>query len=89
MAGELDKEPLWIFPRFEVDIGYHVLCFFPPTRRRAKAVARADETSSVLGLTPRARFDRGKPRPLRQEGAPVSLRELLKTVPRLQLRRDL
>ena len=34
VARELNRAPLYIFPGFEVDIGYHVLCLFEPATKQ-------------------------------------------------------
>ena len=33
VSSDLGRSPLTIFPGFEVDIGYHVLCLFAPARK--------------------------------------------------------
>ncbi len=34
VAREVGRNPLVIFPGFEVSIGYHVLCLFPPAKKQ-------------------------------------------------------
>jgi DNA repair ATPase RecN len=82
VAEELERSPLWIFPGFEVDIGYHVLCLFPPVPS-GKAEHRLNEVCDVLtqlGLTRGERFSNGEPADLRSDGAYVPLKKLLSLV---------
>ena len=79
VAHEIGREPLWIFPGFEIDIGYHLLCLFEPVTQGR----RLDGISDILtkmGLPPDQRFQDGSPRLLRHEGQNVSLRTVLKIV---------
>jgi hypothetical protein len=41
VAHELNRRPLHIFPGFEVDVGYHILCLFAPAKK-ASHVRRAN-----------------------------------------------
>jgi ABC-type lipoprotein export system ATPase subunit len=79
VAEDMGREPLWIFPGFEVDIGYHVLCLFSPLRRSAGL----DEICDVLthlGLPPKSRFEDNRPTELRRDDRFVALSELLRMV---------
>jgi len=79
VAGETGREPLTIFPGFEVDIGYHLLCLFEPVKNGA-GLSRINDVLTTLGLAPAARFDRQQPVQLRHDGAAVRLRVLLAKV---------
>lgn len=80
VAGELGRNPLWIFPGFEVDIGYHVLCLFPPLRKADPGLDRVCDVLTHLGLRPENRFNGTDPKDLRREGRYVSLSEILQVV---------
>lgn len=79
VASELGREPLYILPGFEVDIGYHVLCLFEPAKK-ASHVWRVNKLLCKLGLDENERFRQGRPLPLRRNGAYVSLKELIELV---------
>lgn len=79
VAKECGRDPLFIFPGFEADIGYHVLCLFEPVKK-AKHLERVSTVLTTLGLTPEARFLKGRPQPLRRANATISLKELLEVV---------
>ena len=79
VATELGVSPLHIFPGFEIDIGYHLLCLFNPVPK-AEELSRISNVLSKLGLVETERFEAGEPRPLRKEDAPVPLRTVLRTV---------
>ena len=81
VAKALGREPISIFPGFEVDIGYHVLCLFAPARTM-RHVWRINTILTRLGLVEDARFVRGVPQELRSNGATVSLKALLELVQR-------
>ena len=80
VARDVGREPLWIFPGFEVDIGYHVLCLFAPTQRDSGSLEAVDEVLGSLGLPRGSRFAGGCPKPLRHDDAYVPLRTLLNLV---------
>ena len=82
VAKQSGRPPLYIFPGFEVDIGYHVLCLFPPTVKHIACLEVVDSALSGLGLPRGSRFESGRPRALRREDAYVPLRQLLKIVQR-------
>lgn len=76
VAEELHRQPLVIFPGFEVDIGYHLLCLFEPGTK----LSVVSDRLTTLGLAPDQRFSSGRPKPLRHGGKPVSLDTVLKIV---------
>lgn len=79
VAKELGREPVYFFPGFEVDIGYHVLCLFETTTN-ANDLVQINRILTKLGLPETERFDRGEPCRLRQRNSTVSLAELLDIV---------
>jgi len=79
VAAEVGRDPLYIFPGFEVDIGYHVLCLFNPVSKSSKLID-VSETLTTLGLGLDARFKGGKPSPLRHDNKNVALATLLHKV---------
>ncbi len=76
VSGELNRDPLVIFPGFEVDIGFHMLCIFEP----GTGLLQVSDHLTTLGLFPSARFVNGRPVPLRSNNQPVTLDELLRVV---------
>jgi DNA repair ATPase RecN len=79
VAEELGKASLVIFPGFEVDIGFHVLCLFPPVRKSA-ALDVVCDVLTELGLRPDRRFNSQGPDDLRRDGNYLPLAELLRVV---------
>lgn len=79
VAKDLEREPLAIFPGFEVDIGYHVLCLFQPAKKQ-RDVQRLNMILSKLGLAEHERFRAGAPMQLRRDGRTLSLKELIEVV---------
>lgn len=79
VAEELGVAPIVIFPGFEIDIGYHLLCLFEPLKRGAD-LSRVNDVLTTLGLAPSARFNSGIPAQLRHEAAAVPLRTILNKV---------
>lgn len=79
VAKELAREPLAIFPGFEVDIGYHVLCLFQPAKKQ-REIQRLNMILSKLGLAEHERFRAGAPLQLRRGGRTLSLKELIEVV---------
>ena len=79
VAKELNRAPISIFPGFEVDIGYHVLCLFDPAKKQ-RHVQRVNMILTKLGLAEHERFRAGEPALLRREGRTISLKELLEVV---------
>lgn len=79
VARELGREPLYILPGFEVDIGYHVLCLFGPAKKLSH-IRRVNMLLTKLGLGEQQRFRGGRPEPLRMAAENVSLKKLLEVV---------
>lgn len=79
VAREMQRNPLAIFPGFEVDIGYHVLCLFQPAKKQ-RDIQRLNMILTKLGLAENERFRAGEPSLLRREGRTISLKELLDVV---------
>ncbi len=79
VAKDLKREPLAIFPGFEVDIGYHVLCLFQPAKKQ-RDIQRLNMILSKLGLAEHERFRAGLPMQLRRDGRTLSLKELIEVV---------
>lgn len=79
VARDLGRPPLHIFPGFEVDIGYHVLCLFEPAKKE-RDIRRVNKLLCKLGLDEAERFLQGQPRHLRRAGANVSLKDLIELV---------
>jgi len=79
VARELDRPPLSIFPGFEVDLGFHVLCLFEPATK-VSHLRRVNMILIKLGLAENQRFRAGMPTALRRGDEPVSLKTLLDVV---------
>lgn len=79
VARELGRAPLFIFPGFEVDLGYHVLCLFEPATK-VSHLRRVNMILIKLGLAENQRFRGGMPNALRRGDEPVSLKTLLDVV---------
>lgn len=79
VATELGRQPLWILPGFEVDIGYHVLCLFEPARS-VRNLQEVNRTLTQLGLREGDRYQNGTLKRLRRGDEYVSLAELLSCV---------
>lgn len=79
IAKELDRNPLVIFPGFEVDIGYHVLCLFPAAKKQAQ-LEQCNRNLTKLGLAESDRFSSGSPSLLRKDGQNISLKTLISLV---------
>ncbi|HDS0927460.1 TPA: AAA family ATPase [Pseudomonas putida] len=79
VAREVGRDPLAIFPGFEVDIGYHVLCLFQPAKKQLH-IQRLHMILTKLGLAENERFRGGTPMQLRREGRTLSLKELIEVV---------
>ena len=77
VAREQGREPLLIFPGFELDIGYHLLCLFDP----GTSLRQVSTCLTTLGLPEGSRFSNsGVPIACRFEGRPVSLDTVLRVV---------
>lgn len=79
VASQLGVAPLVIFPGFEVDIGYHVLCLFPPAKKQAD-IEGCNRILTKLGLPENARFVKECPEQLRHNNQRVSLKKLVEIV---------
>jgi len=79
VARELGVEPLVIFPGFEADIGYHLLCLFDPARKQ-EDIEKCNRVLTKLGLAEAERFDSSGPRMLQRNGKTLSLKDVLETV---------
>ncbi len=63
VADSEQRSPLAIFPGFELDIRYHLLCLFNPVTK-AKHLQRISDTLTGMGLEPSRRINKcvaGKP----------------------------
>jgi DNA repair ATPase RecN len=80
VARDLGREPLWVFPGFEVDVGYHLLCLFAPTQRDADGLQDISAVLTKLGLPETERHNADGPVPLRRDGQYVPLRTVLNLV---------
>lgn len=80
VAAEVGRDPLWIFPGFEVNIGYHVLCLFPPEVSKASRLDEVCDVLTQLGLPSSNRFTSNGPAPLRRDDSSVPLSVLLRSV---------
>ena len=76
VATELTRDPLVIFPGFEVDIGFHLLCIFEP----GTPLLQVSDHLTTLGLPPPARFVNGRPASCRSNNQPVTFDEVLRVV---------
>ncbi len=79
VAESKSRSPLVIFPGFELDIRYHVLCLFSPVKNGNKLQVLSD-TLTTMGLTSNERFLSGVPRQPKHHGQCWSLREVLDRV---------
>lgn len=79
VARDIEREPLVIFPGFEVDIGYHILCLFAPAKKE-RDLRRVNSILTKLGLDEPERFIRGVPQPLHFNSQCVSLKTVLEVV---------
>lgn len=73
VAAEFNRAELVIFPGFEIDIGYHLLCLFRP----GTALGQLSETLTKLGLPSPARFQNGQPQPCRHDNRMVAFDTIL------------
>jgi ABC-type cobalamin/Fe3+-siderophores transport system ATPase subunit len=78
-AQNAGREPLVIFPGFELDIRYHLLCLFDPVANGQKLDFLSDILTG-MGLRPDMRFADGAPRQPTHHGQCWSLREVLDEV---------
>lgn len=79
VAEEVERPPLIIFPGFELDIRYHLVCLFAPATK-GKDLQLLSDTLSGMGLPPNERFINGNPQQPKHHGQCWSLREVLDKV---------
>jgi ABC-type lipoprotein export system ATPase subunit len=79
VAKELGRPSIFIFPGFEVDLGYHALCLFEPATK-VSHLRRVNMILIKLGLAENQRFRGGIPAALRNGDEAVSLKTLLNVV---------
>lgn len=79
VAKEFGREPIYILPGFEVDIGYHMLCLFAPAKKQ-RDFEQCNRILTKLGMAEDARFDQGVPKQLRHNDQRVSLKKLIEIV---------
>jgi len=73
------RSPLVIFPGFELDIRYHVLCLFNPATKGSK-LEKLSDILTGMGLPCNERFVDGIPQQPKQQARCWSLREILDRV---------
>ncbi|MFH1122261.1 MAG: AAA family ATPase [Pseudomonadota bacterium] len=79
VADAAGREPLVIFPGFELDIRYHVLCLFHPVNK-GKRLQDVSDILTNMDLAPGSRFTSGVPQQPKHHGQCWSLREVLDKV---------
>ncbi|MDY6908599.1 MAG: AAA family ATPase [Thermodesulfobacteriota bacterium] len=79
VADSKNRPPIVIFPGFELDIRYHILCLFEPVRNGARLQSLSD-TLTNMGLQSSGRFSNGIPQQPKHHGQCWSLREVLDKV---------
>lgn len=79
VAEEVDRPPLIIFPGFELDIRYHIVCLFTPINK-GKDLQLLSDTLTGMGLPPNERVISGNPQQPKHHGQCWSLREVLDKV---------
>jgi len=79
VAESADRSPLVIFPGFELDIRYHLLCLFDPVKKGTK-LEKLSETLTGMGLPCHERFVNGTPQQPKHQARCWSLREVLDKV---------
>ena len=79
VAEEVDRLPLIIFPGFELDIRYHIVCLFAPVNK-GKDLQLLSDTLTGMGLSPNERVISGNPQQPKHHGQCWSLREVLDKV---------
>jgi ABC-type cobalamin/Fe3+-siderophores transport system ATPase subunit len=79
VARELDKAALIIFPGFELDLRYHVLCLFEPVKK-SKDLQKLSDILTQMELPVDKRMINSKPQQPRFQGRSLSLREVLNKV---------
>lgn len=79
VAADQGRNPLIIFPGFEVDIGYHVLCLFPAAKKQVD-IESCNRFLTKLGLSEAERFEKNQPKLLRRGDEGVTLKTLINLV---------
>lgn len=79
VASSKGRSPIVIFPGFELDIRYHVLCLFNPVRCGAHLQSICD-ILTTMGLPSNVRFLNSTPQQPKHHGQCWSLREVLDKV---------
>ncbi len=79
VSGSLGRLPLVIFPGFEIDIRYHILCLFNPVRK-GKNLQQLSDILTNMGLVTNCRFLTGVLQQPKHHGQCWSLREVLDKV---------
>jgi len=80
VAESVGRAPLVIFPGFELDIRYHVLCLFNPVSKAGRLQGVLSGLLTNMGLPPNARFANSVPQQPKHVDRCWSLREVLKIV---------
>lgn len=79
VANANSRPPIIIFPGFELDIRYHILCLFNPVQNGHR-LQRISDTLTIMGLPSDGRFSNGAPQQPKHHGQCWSLREVLDKV---------
>lgn len=79
VARDMGRKPLYIFPGFEINIGFHVVCLFAPARKQAD-IECINTILTKLGLPKDSRFGESGPELLRRNSQNVSLKKLVEIV---------
>ena len=79
VAESINRSPLIIFPGFELDIRYHILCLFNPVQN-GKNLQQLSDTLTNMGLSANERCDNGLFQQPKHHGQCWSLREVLDKV---------
>lgn len=79
VAESVGRAPLVIFPGFELDIRYHLLCLFNPVKKGSK-LQKISDILTNMGLAPNARISSDVFQQPKHHGQCWSLREILDKV---------
>jgi predicted ATPase len=79
VANELGKSPLIIFPGFELDLHFHILCLFEPVEK-GKDLQKLSDLLTQMELPVDKRMINSKPQQPISQGRSLSLREILNKV---------
>jgi hypothetical protein len=80
VAESKHRDPIVIFPGFELDIRYHVLCLFDQVRKGVEIQKVLSDTLTSMGLPSNDRFLNGTPQQPKHHSRCWSLREVLDKV---------